>query len=158
MRVNGSLGVKPIECINPPKNRWAVRWDIQPDEDNNCHYEERIFGYRPTLAEIKELILDWYNKKIETQIIGGFVWNGMLVWLSIENQVNIHAAYELAVQPGAMLPTLKLGTTEAPVYHTFQSLEELKDFYFGCLTHIQIVRAEGWRDKDALDFAPYENS
>lgn len=159
MRVKGSQGVKPIECINPPKDRWAVRWDIQSDEENGCSYEEQIFDHKPSIEDIKELILGWCNRKIETQIIEEFVWNGMLVWLSIENQMNIHSAYQLAAQSnGATLPTLKLGTTEEPVYHTFQSIEELRDFYFGCLGHIQDARAEGWAAKDSLDFEPYEIS
>jgi len=159
MRVNGSQGVKPIECINPPKNKWAVRWDIQPSDESGCDYEEQIFDHKPTLGEIKDLILGWSNKKTETKIIEGFAWNGIPVWLSIENQVNIQAAYNLAVQSeGKNLPTMKLGTSDEPVYHTFQSMEEFADFYTKSLAHVQNVRAEGWKEKDSFDFDSYENS
>ena len=29
-RVEGSSGVSLFECVNPVKNKWRVRWDVQP--------------------------------------------------------------------------------------------------------------------------------
>lgn len=31
-RVEGSAGVSLLECVNPVKNKWRVRWDVQPSE------------------------------------------------------------------------------------------------------------------------------
>jgi hypothetical protein len=52
MRVYGDIGQKPIECINPPKDRWAVRWDFR-DEENGVSYEEKVFDHEPTPEEIE---------------------------------------------------------------------------------------------------------
>jgi hypothetical protein len=53
MRVHGSIGIKPLECINPPKNRWAARWDFLDEENGSVSYEEEIFDHEPTDEEIE---------------------------------------------------------------------------------------------------------
>ena len=30
-RVNGAQGVKLLECTNPVKGKWRVRWDVQAE-------------------------------------------------------------------------------------------------------------------------------
>ena len=52
MRIQGSAGVAPIECVNPRKDKWRVRWDIE-EQDGMATYEEAEFDRRPTLDEIK---------------------------------------------------------------------------------------------------------
>ena len=32
MRIQGSAGVAPIECVNPRKDKWRVRWDIEEQD------------------------------------------------------------------------------------------------------------------------------
>mgnify|MGYP000044714030 FL=1 len=48
MRIQGSAGVAPIECVNPRKDKWRVRWDIE-EQDGMATYEEAEFDRRPTL-------------------------------------------------------------------------------------------------------------
>ncbi|MDR2894134.1 MAG: hypothetical protein LBU97_01575, partial [Alistipes sp.] len=52
MRVHGDRGALPLECINPPKGRWAVRWDFR-DEQNGASWEERVFDHEPTPGEME---------------------------------------------------------------------------------------------------------
>lgn len=82
----------------------------------------------------------------------------MSVWLSSENQFNYKAAYDLAVQTGGQnLPIVfKFGATDEPVYHTFSTVEELSDFYLKAMTYINTVLAEGWAEKDAIDWEKYK--
>ena len=28
-RVEGTSGIKLIECVSPARNRWRIRWDVQ---------------------------------------------------------------------------------------------------------------------------------
>ncbi|MCD7977744.1 MAG: hypothetical protein LUG51_11515 [Tannerellaceae bacterium] len=163
MRVNGSLGVEWIECIHPVKNRWAVRWDVQPETDENGEkigvtYEEEVFNHRPTEPEIKEKVNAWINASVDEKIFSGFVWEGYPVWLSQENQFNYKAAYDLAVQTsGATLPVkFKLGTDEEPKYHLFETVEELSDFYIKLVAHIQNTLGEGWEKKENFDYSLYQ--
>ena len=88
----------------------------------------------------------------------GFVWRDIPVWLSIENQFNYKAAYDLAVQTnGQLLPTFKFGTTESPVYHKFESLEDLRDFYISAISYVTDTLATGWKTKDKIDWTVYED-
>lgn len=98
------------------------------------------------------------NEDIDMKILSGFEWNGMAVWLSSENQFNYKAAYDLAVQTGgANLPVMfKFGTTENPVYHTFESVDELTQFYVSAMSYINMTLNEGWRMKDSINWDAYK--
>ena len=97
-RVEGTAGVKLLECVNPVKNTWRVRWDVREREDGSADYmEENILG-KPSREIIRTVILGWYNEEIDREILSGFVYEGMPVWLSSENQFNYKAAHDLAVQ------------------------------------------------------------
>ena len=66
--------------------------------------------------------------------------------------------YDLAVQTnGQLLPTFKFGTTESPVYHKFESLEDLRDFYISVMSYVTDTLATGWQEKDKIDWTVYED-
>lgn len=156
-RIEGTAGVRLLECTNPVKNKWRVRWDVQAREDGSATYMEQEFKCRPSDDEIRSTVISWYNKETDTAILSGFVYEGVPVWLSSENQFNYKAAYDLAVQTaGATLPvTFKLGTDTEPVYREFTTLEELTDFYTKAMQHIQNTLADGWKKKDVFDLSQY---
>ena len=158
-RVEGGGLVQLLECTNPVRNKWRVRWDVQPGEQEGIvSYMEEEFSYKPSVEEIKALIVDWYNQQINNKIISGFAYNEVPVWLSQENQFNYKAAYDLALQTdGASLPvTFKFGTDEEPVYYEFDTLEKLTDFYTKEMQFVQNTLSEGWKKKDAVDLSNYE--
>ena len=156
MRIQGSAGVAPIECVNPRKDKWRVRWDIE-EQDGMATYEEAEFDRRPTLDEIKAAVLASYNTRIDEAIRSGFRWEETPVWLSAENQFNYKAAYDLAVLSGGKtLPvTFKFGTSDEPCYHTFTDIDELTDFYTKAMRHIQDTLADGWKSKDNFNLELY---
>ena len=156
-RVEGTAGVKLLECVNPVKNTWRVRWDVREREDGSADYMEENFLGKPSGEIIRAVILGWYNEQIDREILSGFVYEGMPVWLSSENQFNYKAAHDLAVQNGgATLPvTFKFGTDEEPRSRTFGKLEELTDFYTKAMKHIQDTLADGWKKKDDFDPEKY---
>lgn len=157
-RIEGTAGVKLIECTHPAKNRWRIRWDVQEREDGSATYMEKEFKYKPTDEEIKQTIIGWINAQTDEAILSGFVWNDMPVWLSSENQFNYKAAYDLAVQTaGATLPVkFKFGTDDVPCYHTFQTVEELSDFYIQSIQYVQNLLDECWNKKDAFSLDSYQ--
>ena len=156
MRIQGSAGVALIECVNPRKDKWRVRWDIE-ERDGMATYEEAEFDRRPTLEEIKTAVLASYNARIDEAIRSGFRWEETPVWLSAENQFNYKAAFDLAVQTnGANLPVVfKLGTDEKPVYREFTTVDELRNFYTAAMAHVQDTLAAGWKAKDEIAFGLY---
>ena len=157
--VNGSISPKLIEYIG--MGCWRLRWNIKEvtDEEGKVSYEyvEEEFKYEPTIDQIKDTILGWFNSEIDYKILSGFVWKDNLVWLSTENQFNYKADYDLAIQEnGANLPTtFKFGTVENPVYYVFSTLEDLKDFYSKSVAYVKQTLQEGWIAKDSFDFNPY---
>lgn len=145
-----------VECINPKLDRWIVLWDEQ-EKDGIVSYQSEILTSKPTIDEIKDIILNWYNVKIDNKILSGFTWSGFPVWLSMENQFNYKVAYDLAIQTdGRELPTFKFGTRDSSIYYSFKSLDELKDFYTSVVTYISDILAIGWREKDNIDWEAYE--
>ncbi len=160
MRTKGSYGVKLLECTNPYKERWSVRWDIQPEEEvaGAVNYEEAVFDHKPEPEEIRNTVLNRINYKVSSTIWENFTWKGHPVWLSAENQFNYKAACDLAVQTaGKSLPvTFKFGTDEEPVWYEFTTTEELTDFCTSMIAFIRTTVEAGWKEKSAFDFPVYE--
>lgn len=159
-RVQGNKNVAVIECTSPKRNKWRIRWDFLPDDDNNANasYMEHEFPHKPTDDEIRTLVMKFYNDNIDRQIISGFAYEGTPVWLSTENQFNYKSAFDLALQTdGATLPvTFKLGTDTLPAYRTFTTIDELRAFYTAAVAHIQQTLLNGWKQKDAFDLSKYK--
>jgi hypothetical protein len=161
----------PIKKIGD--SLYLISWDKKPlvtieNDDNGDEIEvmsnevstwmqERV-RFKPSLEYIRNLIIGWYNEEVDNRILSGFKWNEFPVWLSTENQFNYKAAYDLAIQTnGANLPIVfKLGTTETPVYYTFNSVAELNDFYLSAIKYVNDTLAEGWVKKDSIDWEQYK--
>lgn len=153
-----------VECINPRLHKYRVRWDFQDvestDETDNSHltsFMEEEYLYKPSMDEIKELILNWYNSGIDNNIYSTFTWEGHLVWLDSIAQLNFKAAYDLAKEGlyDFSVP-FKFGTMDNPTYYTFSGLEELREFYLAAVKHVSDTLAEGWKVKDAIDWNAYQ--
>lgn len=166
-RSEGSKGIAIVECINHYIGKYRIRWDVQPKETTEEGYEavtfyetELIQRYKPRLSDVKSAIISSINKDTDEKIISGFRWKDMPIWLSSENQFNYKAAYDLTLQSeGKTLPVLfKFGTTEEPIYYSFETIEELSDFYIKAMKHISDTLAEGWKEKDSIDWSLYEES
>ena len=103
------------------------------------------------LQMVKDAIIADIDERVKAQIIGGMIWNGKPVWYSIENQLN----FTNAVAP----VTLKIGEQEngTAVYEEFVDAEYLAAFCTFCNNHKQNTLAEGWQEKDSIDWTPYED-
>lgn len=156
------MNTPKIECINKRLGKWRIRCDYREEkneEKDSTHvsFSEVELTHKPTIDEIKEFVLGVENDKIDLAILSGFEWNGMKVWLSMENQFNYKAAYDLAVQTGgASLPVAFKFGDSTPVYHTFNTLEEISDFYTSAMNYVNKTLADGWSRKDSLDWSEYE--
>ncbi len=142
------------------RNKWELFYGFgkdNPDDETGYNWRQK-FKQKPSLADIRAIIKETINNETDRKILEGFVWKGMPVWLSTENQFNYKAAYDLAVQTnGAALPVrFKFGTDVAPVYYTFESLEDFADFYAKAMVHINTVLNEGWAEKDLADSMTFE--
>ena len=158
-RVQGMKGIALVECINHYINKYRIRWDIQEEGDDVVSFLETDYiSKRLRLVDIKNAILDAINKEVDQKILSGFLWKDMPVWLSTENQFNYKAAYDLAVMAqGKTLPVVfKFGTVDTPIYYTFDTLEDISDFYLSAMAYISKTLEEGWKLKDSIDWSEYE--
>lgn len=150
--------------------RWKLHFGLEPyyevDEDGNKTetnlgtWTEMWLSGKPSIEQVKGIVLNAMNKDIDQKILSGFIWKDMSVWLSSENQFNYKAAYDLAVMSqGKSLPvTFKFGSTDSPVYYTFESLEDISDFYVSAMAYINTCLADGWKKKDSIDWSVYEKA
>lgn len=163
---NKKTQFQPVKVIND--NNVIIMWDYKPISKVNAKgesvetplavWQEKRFDHKPTMNEIKETILSYYNQKIECEILNGLKWNGMQIWLSTENQFNYKAAYDLAVQTnGATLPMIfKFGDEENVIYYEFKNMTEFTDFYMSSINHVQKTLSNGWKEKDSIDWTLFE--
>lgn len=138
-----------------------MRFDIQ-EVDGHYECSEVLLDHKePHLdrAHLKKVAIDYVNQKTDERILCGFVWNGINVWLSDENQRNFSEAQRVAmITNGQSLPmTFKLGEDADgnPVYHEFTSVEELTGFYLAAVAYINQCLNEGWQEKDSIDMTSF---
>lgn len=149
--------------IREDASRVIISYDYAEMDEENATWLE-VYLYKKQISslsfsDVKDAIIADINARTDSSILDGFVWNGMPVWLSIENQGNIAAAEHRAATTGDNLPLrIKIGEDEdgSPVYHEFPSADELTTFWNACQDYIQWCRKQGWQQKDGIDWTPYE--
>lgn len=147
--------------VHTGHSKWILFYGFgKDDEASDTGWEYRhTFDHKPTLSEVRELIISTINAATEEKIINGFVWNGIPVYLSTENQFNFKAAYDMAeMSQGATLPIkFKLSEDGAgtPIYHEFADLGEFRDFYSKAMTYINQTLNDGWAEKDSVDWSVF---
>lgn len=65
-------GVSLIECVNPRKGKWKIRWNVKDNGDGSSTWMEEDFNHKPTEVEVRDVILGWYNENIDSEIREGF--------------------------------------------------------------------------------------
>lgn len=166
-----------IECTSRRHDCWVLRYGCQKEADTEERtgesyvYWAHDFGHKPTLAEIKQVIIDHIDAQTDERILTGYEWTvlhglheGLTVnvWLSNENQTNYKAIHDAAIQhPDKVKFPKKFkiweDTNNKGIYEEFEALDEIVDFYLGGMAHIEQCTNEGWAVKDTLDFSEYES-
>ncbi len=159
-RANGYKGVALKECVNPMKNKWRVRWGLTPTNETgeNVDFWEEEFGHEPTKEDIQDFIYKAIDTDAQQKILSGLTFNGLLVWLSAENQRN-YTATAIRIQTGdtSVLPvSVKLGTDEAPVLQQFNTAGDFLAFFNTVNKHISDTLAEAWQAKLSIDWDKYD--
>lgn len=141
-------------------NAYDVFYGYGKDEMGGYCYYQRV-PYKPTLDYIKSIVLGQINTNTQEKITSGFKWNDMLVWLSEANQLNYARDFAVAYyceKNGEQysLPTYKFGPDEEPVYYTFATFEEFKQFSKAWALHISETVRAGWDEKANVDWSVYQ--
>ena len=113
-----------------------------------------------TFQMVKDAIIADIDAQTDEKILDGYEFTpdgadtSIIVWLSKESQTNFSEAHRLQIVP----VKFKLNETadKQPIYHTFETFEELNRFYVGGVAYINQCLNEGWQRKDSIDWTPYE--
>ncbi len=179
MKVNGSLD--HYSLFKEDRIFFMISYGLTKVTDDMYSWNELYFFKdkyeKIDIDIIRETINSDVNKQTDEKILNGFVWNGNPVWLSSENQFNFKAAYDMAIQTnGASLPVkfkigeipityVNKGTEEEPewvkeggdpIYHTFEAVEDITDFFTKAFAYINRCLDEGWELKDSVDYDAIE--
>lgn len=159
----------PKECFVPIRedaSQVIVSYEKVADGKKNAFWHEVYFfkkrTAKPTLLQIKEAVFADIDAQTDAKILNGYPFTPdgaeepIIVWLSKESQTNFSEAHRLQIVP----VKFKLNETEdkQPIYHTFETFEELDRFYKGGVQYINQCLNEGWARKDAIDWEPYEQA
>ena len=139
------------------RKRYEVFYGYVEEGDDAYQFRQTV-EHKPTFEEVKEMILAQINANVQDNILQGMRYLDRIVWLSSENQRNIAFAYALAKGGDIRdLPTLKLGTDDDYLLHTFENAEEVIAFAVKVQSHIEQCVNEGRLEKDLIDWTRYEN-
>ena len=156
--------------VREDASRTIISYGMQPEADGEHATWFEVDFYKkqvgkPSLEAIKTAVKADINARTDEKILKGFVWTPeggqpITIWLSEENQRNFSEAQRIAAtMPEAILPvTFKLGETAEgePIYHEFQTAQELTDFYLQAVSYVNQQLAAGWQEKDSIDWGPYD--
>ena len=158
-----SGNVSDFQPVVEDQSRVVISYGLKELGDGKAEWYEVVFYKkqgRPSFEAAKKAILADIDAQTDEKILNGYPFTPdgaeepIIVWLSKESQTNFSEAHRLQIVP----VKFKLNETEdkQPIYHTFESFEELDRFYKGGVQYINQCLNEGWQEKDSIDWAPYE--
>lgn len=151
-----SGNVSDFQPVVEDASRVVISYGLEVAEDGEKATWYEVVFYkkqgRPSLDAVKAAVLADINDHVKAKIVGGFVWNEQHVWLSEENQMN----WAQAKCPA----TFKIGEQAdgTPIYHEFETQDEMIEFFTACVQWKQQCLAAGWQEKDAIDWSIYEQA
>ena len=156
--------------IKEDASRVIISYGYEELDEENATWIE-IYFYKKqksqiTLEVVKKAIIADIDEQTDDKILCGFKYEDndgieRNVWLSAENQRNFSEAQRLADKAGAKNyepQMFKIGQDDEgnACYRTFETLNDLNEFYYAAFAYIKQCLAEGWAKKDSIDFSPYE--
>lgn len=155
-KISCGANLAPIECINPRRDRWAVRWDLHQEPEGGWFALEAVVEHRPTVDEVRQIISDHIDEATQHDIVNGFAWKGKSVRLTDTAQRNfLFAVYSLN-HTGEFDRTPFAGLLEADT--DAAAAQELGDMVAAMWNHIKTHRARGQALKVAVDYSAYNPS
>lgn len=146
-------------------SRVVISYGLKELGDGKAEWYEVVFYKKqgkPSFEQVKAAILADIDKQTDEKILNGYQFTPegaeepITVWLSKENQTNFSEAHRLQIVPVKF--KLNEDADKQPIYHTFETFEELDRFYKGGVQYINQCLNEGWARKDGIDWSPYEQA
>ena len=170
-----SGNVSDFQPVVEDASRVVISYGLKELGDGKAEWFEVVFykkqTAKPTIEQVKKAVIADINAHTDEKILNGFPWailHGdnageiVNVWLSEENQRNFSEAQRVAAMTdGSNLPLqvkVSEGADGVPVYDSFETIEEITNFYLAGVAFIDVCLKAGWAEKDSIDWAPYEQA
>ena len=163
-KMSGTLA--DFSPVREDGSRIVIGYGLKEAGDGLYEWYE-VYLYKKQTAQVsfemvKETVIKDIDAKTDAKILNGYPFtpdgaeDPIIVWLSKESQTNFSEAHRLQIVP----IKFKLNETEdkQPIYHTFETFDELDRFYKGGVQYINQCLNEGWARKDAIDWDAYESA
>jgi len=150
--------------VKQERSRTIVGYELRQLEGSALSEWHEVYFPRkkvdlPSIEQVKEAVNADIDAQTDAKILNGYEFTPdgeeqpITVWLSKENQTNFSEAHRLQIVP----VKFKLNETEdkQPIYHTFETFDELDRFYKGGVQYINYCLNVGWQRKDSIDWEPY---
>jgi hypothetical protein len=140
------------------RSKWILFYGFgKDDEKSESGWEYRhTFDHKPTLSEVRELVISAINNTTNERIINGFIWNDKPIYLSIENQLNFAAIERSKNIPFPLTLKINEQVDGTPIYHTFENADDFTAFYQMITLYITETIQNGWREKDNVDWSVFK--
>ena len=147
---------KPL-IYNDKTNKCIVSWGLKNIGGDNYQWNYEIFNNKPSLKAIKNTINKYINKQTKYCIENKFRWNGMLINLTLENQIDYKLLFDTTVLlDGTNLPEkVKFKINNEYVYYEFETIDDMKDFIIAMNNHIRECLEVGNNAKDEINYDDY---
>lgn len=160
--MNINIGkLNEFKAINYVNNKYIVNWGLSkvnnnPDDDTYKWYYF-ILTHKPSIVEIKDTINTYINEQIKKAITENFIWNGMKIKLSLENQIDYKLLFDTTmIQNGTNLPEkLKFKSNGETIYYEIDNIDEFKDFIIQMNNHIRNCVKIGYDMKESIHYEEY---
>jgi hypothetical protein len=122
-------------------------------QDDESPYIYQVYDHYPTRDEVKSFVESYYNECIEEEIISGFKYEYMTVYLSLENQLNYQSIYN-RIARGKMTYPIELKFGDA--YVSFENDSQYEKFYLAMREFIDTTVEKGWKLKREFNYEKYD--
>ena len=177
--------IEDFTLVKDERSRVVVSYGMVAEEDNvhATWYEVYLCKSQtgiPDLRAVRQAVEDDIDKQTDAKILNTFPWTilhgdnekpidqrdigrEITVWLSRENQDNFKEAHRLACIDATKVVPIRFKLNEeedkSAIYDTFETFEELNDFYLRAFNYIKVDCIDaGWARKDFIDWQPYEEA
>ena len=145
---------KAVKHIN---DKYIICWGLTHHGKDIYSWNYASLTYKPSIDKIKDIINSYYNELTKTNIENNFKWNGMNIFLSIENQIDYKLLFDTTVLlNGKNLPEdVKFKIGKNNFYYTFEDIDDMKDLIVAMNNHIRKYLKEGYKLKESIDYEDY---
>lgn len=150
--------------ISEDHGRFIIGYGLKEADNGLYEWYEVYLPKKQTnmlsLEVVKDAIIADIDARTDAKILNGYQFTPdgeetpITVWLSKESQTNFSEAHRLQIVPVKF--KLNEDDNKQPIYHVFETFEELNRFYIGGVQYINECLNQGWQEKDGIDWAPYE--